>query len=189
MKISRERKIYAALVGVGLLALAADRMLFAEADPGAGNTLATAGAVPEELPVSATFLDLTGFLDPGGGKLAPMLSVRLGRLGGANRHADDLRNVFAVPDAWRTEVPSPTAAADEAGGVDDFNVAHRLMGVVPNSKTPCVVVEGMAVLVGQTIDGYQLEEVRQRSAVFVKGEERVELHLDDMPLLANTQVQ
>lgn len=188
MKISRERKIYVALVGVGLLALAADRVLFAEADPAAGDALEDAVAAPEELPVSA-ILDLAGFPDLDGGQLAPTLAERLGRLGGENRHTDDLRNVFAVPDAWRTEVPSPAAVADEAGGVDDFSVTHRLMAVVPNARTPCIVVEGVAVLVGQIIDGYQLVEVRQRSAAFVKGKQRVELHLDDISLLASTQVQ
>ncbi len=179
--MSRERKIFVALASAGLLALVADRVLFAEAEEtasGASATVAThtAAVTPSD--------DLFAFLDASEADDATSWPQRLQRIATALDTGDDgvRRNAFAVPATWRSEVTVDAAAVAAAAAPEaDFAQAHRLLGVVPNAKIPCAVVDGTPVLVGQQVDGFTLHQVLVRSAVFIRGNTRVELHLDDLP--------
>ena len=186
MKITRERKIYVAAAGVGLAALAGDQLLFAEAAPTVSEQPAvTAGAAGSAPALSVS--ELKALIEPLEPASDRSLAARMRRVGRARGIEGDHvgRDPFVVPEGWITQAAAPEPAAQSTARPDNFADSHQLMGVMPNARVACAVVDGNPVMVGQSVDGYTLEKVLVRSVLFSKGSRRVELHLDEAPVIVN----
>jgi hypothetical protein len=71
--------------------------------------------------------------------------------------------------------PPPTPVRDEAG---EFQ-AHKLQAVMKRTNGGIAIVDKKTVRVGQTFEGFRLVAVKDRSAIFRRGELRVELKLPE----------
>ena len=187
MKVTGKNKICVALAGASLLALAADQVLFAgPREEGAASSAPDAAGIHSG---AMTAADLAVLLQPMESQDDRSLAERLRRIARTRALLGDgsVRDAFALPTAW-TASPQTPEDADTAPRQDDFSASHRLDAVMTNARVPCAMVDTTLVLVGQRVGGYTLEAVGQRSAVFIRGETRIEMHLDDGPI-ATTDVE
>ena len=164
MKLSKERRVYAAILGLAGAAWVGDRVLFS-----GGPQPASAGAVPaEQAPAPIA-------------KAAPAgvpLADRLERL--RQSQPDSAEDAFAVPDEWR---PKAAAAKAEAAAPPRFDAAafksaHRLTTVLKGTRGNFAVIDGGSLRTpGQELDGMILREVTSESAVFERDGVLVELRI------------
>jgi hypothetical protein len=166
MKLSKERRVYAAILGLAGAAWVGDRVLFS-----GGPQPASAGAVPaEQAPAPAPIA-----------KAAPVgvpLADRLERL--RQSQPGSAEDAFAVPDEWR---PKAAAAKAEAAApprfdAEAFKSAHRLTTVLKGTRGNFAVIDGGSLRTpGQELDGMILREVTSESAVFERDGVLVELRI------------
>jgi hypothetical protein len=169
MPLTRERKIYIGLLGVGLVALTADRLTRggtgdARAQDSSEYVVArTDGqAVAKSSPAFASANNVGG---------AGGISDRLRELGGraAPESAADRRDLFRVPRNWAPDhnVPPATGPVKEpSGGPAEFERAHRLTAVILSERQGQAVIDGRIYKPGQVLDGYTLLAVTQDAVVF-----------------------
>jgi hypothetical protein len=155
MKITREQKIYGAVLCLGLVALAWDKLAAspqqaqATEDPAAllvqpaAAVKASRPAVPATAPVS--------------------MAQRLRMLPQAGAPADRLTDVFLPAESWRGQSPK---AASGPGAAQRFAQSHKLDGVMIADNRRRAIVDGRSLVVGQTLDGFTLASVAPRQAVF-----------------------
>ena len=159
MKLTRERKVYAALLGVGAVALVADRLMGGPASASAGlpPVAAAASEAVAKAPASAT--------------AKVPLGERLGQLAMAGSLSGESGDAFRIDEVWRTLL-EPEAKADSsaravelppelsAGGV----TLPKVTVVMQNAGGGCAVIDGTVVQVGGTTKGgVTLVGVEQRS--------------------------
>lgn len=170
LKLSKERKVYAALLGLGLTALAADKFLFSPAGAGAA-TIAQAQleAAPEPLKY-----ERAAPLAPAASK-GPGLQERLEKA--AVTGPPVAGDAFTPPDGWIRR-PSTQSEEPAAPAPDDFAREHRVRLIVwgqsPDGSDATVFVGPHPVRVGETLDGYTLRRIEQRPrrAVFESTDHR-----------------
>ena len=169
MTLTKERKIYLALLGIGLAALVLDRLIGgpqnaqAREDSAAFVVERPNGAAPAAAPSAATGqLTLTG----------PDLSVRLRTLGEQVRPGSQSRDLFRAPATWGpriTHAPAPAQVTDLTGPAVEFERSHRLTAVLLSGRERHAVVDGKMVKPGQAIDGFTLISVSHDTAIFRSG--------------------
>lgn len=176
--------VYGTILGLALVALVVDRMVLPDSatrPQAATAATAQAPARSSEAAASSTTASLASHT-----VAAPSLANRLQNL------AQQRRLVLTdVPDAFRpnlnwvgtaptdvapSEVKNPQIALTE---IEAFSTRNRLMAVLNNSDGGAAIVGSRTLVVGQVIDEFQLMSLTKRSAVFKKGELRVELKLPD----------
>lgn len=189
MKLTRERKIYLIAGGAALLALGVDQVLFA--GPGEEAPAPETALVPRESAAAAmSSPQVAAFIAPFEAREDAAVAERLRRVASAASVDPDgsTRDAFAVPESWMATKETPQGSEVATRRDKGFEASHQLDAVLPNAPMPCGMVDGTPVLVGQQVDGHTLEAVRERSVVFVKGDARFELHLDNA-LTATTEVE
>jgi hypothetical protein len=196
--MTRERKILATILAVGLSALLVDWLVVgSDGEPPAANAAwsspADRAAVHRAAPdVAATtrlnadaLADIEAVVNQGVGRrleTAPSVAERLNQA--AERldiDPDQVRQAFAAPPSWlpkmaATGQPAAPAASAQA---QQFAQRHRLEAVVLSGDASFVVVDGRTVRRGQSLDGLTLVEIQSRAAVFASDQMRVTLRMPD----------
>lgn len=169
MKGSRERKILGAILALGLVALAADRLLLGGGAPPSAMAAATPGAPEVAPPEVLRAPEPTRF---------PEVRQHLARI--AATHAIDYRAVPAAftPGPAFAVAEKPLVPASSSRG-DEFVHTHRLQGVLVSPGGPTAIVDDTALRLGETLDGARLIAVHQRTAIFDVDSELVTLQLDE----------
>jgi hypothetical protein len=96
-------------------------------------------------------------------------------------HGESVRDAFRPPGAWVGA--SRLASPDEmAVAAREFQNRRLTAVIMRTSGRGVAIVDQRTVAVGQSLDGFLLVAVKERSAVFRRGTQRVELRLpDDAP--------
>jgi hypothetical protein len=208
MPLKKKHKIYAAVVGLGLAALAVDRGVFgggpdsSHASPGAAAPGAKSdtdaegpaaqaagsggGAAPAPKPVTAA--------DPRATAEIPSISALAGRLDDlvARQHwmLDDVSDAFVPPASWARKpqpatpveptvsTPAPKRLPPPVPLGERFVQEHHLTALMAGGGGGFAVVDGQTVRLGAVVEGFRLIDVRQRSTIWAQGAERVELTLE-----------
>jgi hypothetical protein len=108
------------------------------------------------------------------------LTQRLEAVARAHRlDLDKVSDAFVPPPAW---IGTRRVAVAEERGIDsarDFLARHRLTAVMKQQGGGVAIIEGKTVAVGQSIGGFRLVVVKDKSAVLRRGDQRVELRLPE----------
>lgn len=184
MKITRERKVYGALLCLGVLALGVDKFVLGPPDASAqsgANLLIASG------PKSLVIAHNKPVVTPPAQQPAEKPLMSLGALAARMRQAGeaqrldpaDARDAFRPPVAW---VGSPVAqpvhkTVDAVTPGDLFRQRHHLIALLKSSTGGIAILDGKSVRPGQAVDGFRLRHVGERSATFEFKGESVELQL------------
>lgn len=184
MQMNKQQKVFAAVLGSGLLALGVDRVVFDTPATGPHAAAAAAAFVPA-LTASSTH-DVVALareaLDeaPAMGEPPPNLAERLNEVAQQHYLPPELgRDAFAPSDAWMTAIEpvrevKPTHDADARR----FQQSHRLMAIMTPGGRGVVVVNNQAMRVGQRINGFTLTLIEHHQATFHGPSGPVVLKLD-----------
>jgi hypothetical protein len=185
MKLTKERKIYAAVFAVAIGGFAVDRMFLGETGPaesaaalavrpgGAAVTPSAKATVPAAMHATSSNVTLTE---------ENSLALRLEKF--AQRQQYELpvvANAF-VPDAkWVAPVEESQKAKVEEKKTEDaaaqFTSRHKLMAVMSSGGVAAAIVDGKLVHTGEQVDGFTLTRVAEGLAVFEKDGRQVRLEL------------
>ena len=164
MRLTKERKILAAILGVGVAGLFLDRVVLDSGLTGAESASAVLveRAAADLSAPPALLVDESDPPSPG-----PTLADRLEEAAATAESApSDNVDAFHLPDTWfGTPAQAPEPEARHAAAME-FARTHRVEAVVTSDQMHCAIVNGKAVRVGQRLDGFTLVSVDQRSAVF-----------------------
>ena len=159
MKVTRERKIYAAVVVIALLGFVLDRTIYGSREqPPSADAAQSALVGPSTSPVTANAAveELS-------------LAARLANTAAEQQVSDasDIQVPFKSQIAWlmpaQPEQPATAAAPSVA---EQFGQRHTLTAVLGNGTTGTAIVDGNVVRVGRCIDGFKLISVDRASATF-----------------------
>jgi len=193
MEMSKQKKVLLGVVGVGLAVVALDRLVFlgevtggpseasaatsagmasASFEPAAGRAdTAAADATAARANVSADVVSVADQLRRAAEKL--------------NLQGPPVREAFVPSEAWVGPRGHATEAAPRDQAAERFRSDHRLMGVMRRGDRPVAIVNGIAMSVGQRLEGFTLVSIdpsaRTPKATFEKGKTRVELRLELEP--------
>ena len=158
MKLTRERKIFLGLLGLGAIALAADRLFLGPAGASAAVDEAPAAPVkaeavaPDPAPVR-----------PEKRATGPSLAQRL-RGATVRLDASSTKDAFKPSSAWGvTPSKVPAAASEDA---QTFQATHHITSILQAGDQAIVMIKGKTYRVGEVVDGYRVVEIRTRSVVF-----------------------
>ena len=182
----RKRNLYIAVLGLGLIAVAADQLFVLPDEASAGRPsgpITVTPAVPATTGAVAAPVELaldTGATDPlAAARVA--IADRLDKV--AQREGVDptnVRDAFAPPAAWLQRDTGPTGPTGPTrSSAEQFREAHRLNAVMASGRDSSVIIDGRTLYIGQELDGFTLVVVRARSAVLVSKRETVELTLPE----------
>jgi hypothetical protein len=181
MRISRERKIYAVLIGAAAVGLGA---VFFSSGPGAKVTEAAAAAVdPENKPVAK------GSTEPADrGTDSPSLASKLKSF--ETSHKIDIpADAFKPSSIWAATKPKVEAFIASAQAADAFKGTHQLSAVLVAGTRSEAIIDGRTVALGQTVDGYKLAAVTPKTAMFVSGGNKVLLRVPVSEQIAAVEVR
>ena len=168
MKLSRERQIFLAFLGLGLVALAADRALLAPS-----NAVA-AGAVTIEALERASAADA---VPPAPTKAAavkppsgPSFAVRL--VAASKSHLTDTskaRDAFTPGSAWGVQIASVPEETQPVMTVETFIQTYRPQLIFRSAGRGIVKVGARQCRVGDSVDGWMLAAIGRKSMTFSSG--------------------
>jgi hypothetical protein len=178
VKLSKQRKVYVALLGLGLLVLAVDKFMLAP--EGAG---ATEPPLPSDTPAAdATPQPKAEPSAPPSGPAKPPLANRLAEA--LRPDAAPARDGFRASPSWiqppkgeESEAPAPVTKADK------FIANHKLMMILTKTVNQelvhTAVIAGKVYRIGDALDGFTLAFIdhEARRVVFKADGESVELAL------------
>jgi hypothetical protein len=185
MHLTKQQKIVSAVLGLAVAAFSVDRWVIGT--PDASNEVAIsptqrqtrAPRRPAVRPAAQAAVAHAAGMEASAG--LSTLALRLEAVRQA--HALDLQ---AIPDAF---VPSSAwvgsqrtaVVEDRPDAAKDFLNRHKLTAVMKQVGGGVAIIEGKTVAVGQSIAGFRLVVVKDRSAVLRRGNQRVELRLPEEP--------
>lgn len=204
MKLTRERKVLLAVLALGALALLVDRLFLAsghtgpqhaaaevevEAEPRAATARAEAtqsapsSSGPDDADqIMQATMALLRERDDG-----PLLNERLSETAKSHGVSPlNPRNAFEPPKAWiasgetnaEPDDPAPSSlqqAPTPAEQAQRFREQHRLRATMTERGTGVAIIGLRALRLGDELDGFTLERIGERSAVFSSETVRVEL--------------
>ncbi len=180
MNWSRERTIYASIFGLALAGLAVDRCFL---DAPLTGPDAAAASVPEGESAPADQSVSGGSATPNGLRLA-RISVGAQVLEARFQHDPTLvearTDAFSPPSQWPVAVASMVKAVEptEQPKTQVISFDAKLTAIFAmNGAEPTALVDGKAMKVGMTHKDFTLAELTSEAAIFVKGNQRVELTL------------
>ena len=177
MTQKRKFQVNAALVGLALTALAIDKLFLSGGD---GLVPSSASAQEFGLAELAGRDGADSFDDQAG----PSYSDLDKRLEVFDAH-DPQRDPFELSQMLRARVRTrsqeqsrrESEAETRQRTAEEFKSANRLDGVLTSGRNPIALVNGQTIRLGQTIDGFELIAVQDRTAVFQLDDVRVELQI------------
>ena len=162
MKLTKEKRVYGAVLGIAVAALAADRLFGAGDQGGPSSADASAYAAPASAPGAAS----TAAATPAPTGAVVSVAEQLASLD--QRAVLDTGYTKNAFETWKTEpdraAAPPTPAATAL--VDQFRQGHHLTGVLIASPRAFAVVDGKMIAVGQSIGGVKLVSVTQRTVTW-----------------------
>lgn len=169
MKLTRERKIFGAVLVLALGFLGYDQL----SGGGANADAATAEADAANLllasaPGSSSHRSGAAAIDTSNDiSLASRLSAMAGKTG-AVAQPDRMRDVFRPVEGWITKPAPKIAAAPTVSSADQFVAEHKLTAISTTNVTGggVAVVDGTLLHVGGAIDGYRLVAIDRQQAIF-----------------------
>lgn len=178
MRMTRERKIYAAVLGVALMALTADKLFFGPPESQAGapaNLLVNGGSRPAPPAHGIVVVKATPPADAPNPLSLNALTQRMRQV--RDLEQLDLENcpdLFHAPKSWAPPQVVENTAKQQ------FLARHRLVAVLKSSHGGMAVLDGgdrKSVRVGQVVDGFRLTRLGERSATFEAKEGTIELQI------------
>lgn len=172
MKVTKQRKIILVLLGIGVCALAGDRLTArSENVPSAANS----SSLAVQTPAITTSAPVLPALTPA---TATPLSDRIHSAVARMPRGTALRDMFRVAPAWGSAHGNP-ARPEGAWGLTSFQQSHRMTALMVDGRRSSVIVDGNPVTLGQSIDGYRLVTVTQDMAVFESAGGRAILRIEE----------
>ena len=175
MHLTLKRKISFGLVGVALIAFVVDRVTSSdgpEVHPqavahAAASPTATRAKAPAPIDADARIIELS------------VISGRLQTLAETEGlDADNAQDAFHSAASWLTQAkPQNDGSAEITAAVARFRQQHKLLAIVKSGRTAMALVDGKTFRRGQTLDGFKVVEVRDRSVVFDSGAAKVEIYV------------
>jgi hypothetical protein len=177
MKLTRERKIYAGLLALGILGLAVDRMTSTPQEAKADDAAALVASPPTGRPKGPAIAK-KGVTRVAAGGLQG-ISHRLRAAAAANGLPDKSSvDVFRPSRAWAGEVMAEVPAPKAMDEVARFKAVHRLTAVLVNGRKSRAIIDGKALLLGEVLEGFRLISVDHQRAMLQSEAGRMVLALD-----------
>lgn len=172
MKRSRERNILIAVLGVAGLGLLIDRVVIGSDVTSPAES--SAGVVDDIADDPASLLivsDAPQDAAPASANATESLANRLRRVAGQAELNDGaaVRDAFIPAPSWTPVDFEPESGSEAALAIESFKRDNKLEAVLVTGDQRCAVVNGQTVYVGQTLQGYRLVSVQERSAEFRAG--------------------
>ena len=171
MKVTKQQKVYAGLLVLGLIALVLDRCVFTPASADASDQasdLLIAKPAQSKTESSAPARKATSTAPTGNAVAQKLtqLSESMHLPGAA------VRDAFCPAPAWAADGAPKTPGAPKGitAETPNFEQTHTLIGVMLSGSSAAAMVDGTLVRVGQSIDGYRLVSVSKGRAIFRSGE-------------------
>lgn len=166
--------MYAAILGIAGLGLAADRFILGS--PLMGPAGAEAGITPAD----AYAVPPTAVAAAGAVQLPSDLAQRLEALRGRAAPDASMASVLTIPSAWfegESGLQQPEPVAEEpAQPVREYKLTAITAG--KDRHGGYAVVNKRQLSIGESIDGMKLIEIRGRQAIFEAGSEKVVLTME-----------
>lgn len=165
MRDTRRKHIALVVLGVALAAFAADRWLSGD-EQSQGAVAQANAASPTKTPLSATLtLDKAPKMPT---RPESLLACRLEEL--THGQGGEGRDIFRPSVQWIAPKPTPAAKAEadvvEADPVSVFQSRHKLSAVLVNGGGGAAVISNTLMRVGQSLDGFRLNEIRRNAVTF-----------------------
>jgi hypothetical protein len=170
MNLTKRQKMLLGVFLVGLVALVVDRVLL-RPQGGAAVASAASGESVAELAVPAPNVPALP-AQPQGQRAARCLERLWSE---KNTDFEHVRNPFSLPASWPTRPGKAVNSTPDAGAL--FAARHQLTAVVIDTPESYVLIDGRLLRPGQTVDGFELVSVGDRSAVFERAGTRVTLEI------------
>jgi hypothetical protein len=168
MSLSKRQKMLLGIFVVGLVGLVADRTILR---PQGGPKAASA----ESLAPASNAARPGGAPAEGDQSVRPPLAERLNKLlPDTANGAAELRDPFALPVSWPGSAGNKEKVPDVAGV---FARKHQLKAVVVQGQDVCAQVDDSFLVPGQTMDGFRLVSINDRSVIFERVGKQVVLDL------------
>jgi hypothetical protein len=202
MTLTKQQKIYAAVLGLAVAAFAFDRFVLGPGDS-PDDVSATSRTAPRRparaaaRPAAAAAATASAptatpgavILPPGAAQgPAPSVStlaLRLHQIANPPEPAKPF-NLENVGDAFRpseilagTTKQAPVTVVEQRDAAKEFREKYKdkLMAVVKKGAVGAAIIDNKMVPIGQQFDGFRLVAVKDRSAVLWRGNQRVELRI------------
>jgi len=199
MQLTKQQKIYAAVLCIAVVAFCADRWVIGTGDaddvavPRNNGKSPAASRQPAQrraaAPATAARAEVSLAKAQG-----PSVANLANRLQEAARHQKQPLDLENVTDAFQPSAaflpvkpqvvhvqPTPEPVVVTRDEAAEFTKAHTLQAVMKAGRG-VAIVGTKTVAVGQMFEGFRLVAVKDRSAVFRRGTLRVELKLPDEPV-------
>ncbi len=172
MKLTKEQKIYAGVLGVALAGLTIDRVILesehTSPSQASAQSLTDSAFTGRDAPVPQ-FTDTKIQLHQ------PFISHRLTTVA-ATKRASLGRTVdmFSPSDVWFAKpepevapvAPTRIATADPRLKIEAFETQHKLNAVMTKDGAGYALIDNQMLRVGQAIDGFKLVSIDKQSATF-----------------------
>ena len=169
MKLTKQRKIYLAILALALVALAVDRLLSPSGGTAPSEARASSDAPAAQRPAPEARKPEAKATAKDAPSASSVLADRLEEM--RREKGLDLADAAAVPDAFTA--PKSWPAVSGAGQAtprqslaEKFAASHRLEAVMLGSESNYAVVNGRCLRVGETLDGFRLVAIGKQSATF-----------------------
>ncbi len=168
MSLSKRQQILSGVFLVGLVGLVADRTMLR---PQGGPKAASA----ESLAPASNVARPGGAPAEGDQTVRPPLVERLNMLlPDQENGAAELRDPFRLPVSWAGSVGNKEKTPDAA---EAFAHRHQLKAIVVQGQDVCAQVDDSFLVPGQTMEGFQLVSINDRSVIFERDGKQVVLDL------------
>ena len=189
MQLTKQQKVYATVLGLAVAAFGFDRWVLGPGAEGPEDAaVAPAGKrpAPRRAPraVAAAALNTAA---PGGAVVAsasmaastPSTAALAARLQSASKglDLDRVADAFKPSASWTGLHRAAAPVVDSGDPVADFKARHKLSAAMKQGSGGVAIVDGQPLAVGQKLGGFRLSAVKDGSAIFRRGNLRVELHL------------
>ncbi len=162
MKLSKQRQVYVAIMGLGLAAVAVDRLWLS-----AGPSHASAAATPQEL------ASATPPAKPVSDAAVVSISKRL-----ETAQASLGTDAFVIPASWQPPAPPPEAEAAESHSEPSAQ-KHQVTSVVGGGAAIAAVIDGEVIRLGETgKNGITLVSVDGRRVTIQIADKQMQLTID-----------
>ncbi len=168
MTLSKERKVYVGLLAVALLAVAADQAILGTDVAGPEKAAAKPTPAVSGLPAPAGShgVATNGGQTPTAGWISDKIQQATDGL--QQVQGDAVSDAFAVSHTWLGDsTGKPEPESSQLTPPDAFERRYPLMAVITMEDDSYAVLGGFTLRIGQSLDGYQLVAIKERSVVLV----------------------
>jgi hypothetical protein len=195
MKLTRERKVYLAVLSAAGAIWGIDRVVLSGGPQGAHAGVVQQTVAPQVDRVASAADDAATrsiAKSPAPARAAdrtaqPTLASRLKELSQRVAEGDGLNassGLFEEPEWAKPAVSEKAKAVDPAATEAEFRDSHELTAVLTVAGKPMAIINGRLLQIGETLGGYRLAEIQRDAVLLERGQARVRLPLgrDGQPL-------